>query len=80
MGFKSDFAQLFTTHLTAPQRNRFINAWGMTYRATINGQPNPQTKADYAVDQMIKALREKVATEESLAARNAVVVSEPPTL
>lgn len=87
MGFKSDLKGLFTTHLSAANRNKFIDAWGESWPSTIPdpnnpGQtiPNSQTKPDFAVDEMVRVLREKVTAYEDRQLRMAIVVPNSPVL
>lgn len=49
-----------TFTLTSPALAEVVDAFGESYQATIGGQPNPETKAQYARRQVIALLKSHV--------------------
>lgn len=59
--------------VAARVNNAFADAYG--YQATINGQPNPQTKAQFAKARVIDFIRAVVRGQESNVASEAARVT-----
>lgn len=67
-----------TITLSAAASNEVTDAFGAGYQATIDGQPNPETKAQYARRQIIAMLKRHVINyRERLAAAAAAQGVDP---
>jgi hypothetical protein len=82
MAFKADLKTAFTANFDSSTLQRVVNSFASAYgyQATINGQPNPQTKGDFAADQIIAYIKNIVQGEETKAAQAAVAPVVPPTI
>jgi hypothetical protein len=77
--FKADLLTAVQSNFLAADRARIANAFASAYgyQATINGQPNPQTKGDFAADQLVNYVKNIVLSEEAKAAVVAVPTPTP---
>jgi hypothetical protein len=77
--FKADLITAVTNNFAAGDRTRIANSFASAYgyQATINGSPNPQTKADFAADRVVDFIKNVVAGEENKANLAAVATPTP---
>ncbi len=80
MGFIADLKAALTANFNATQRNRIVDAYAneFGYQATIDGQPNPQSKTDFAVERMVSGIQGVVRNKEQKEAVAAVAL--PPVI
>lgn len=63
--------------LTGPALAEVIDVFGETYQATINGQPNPESKPEFARRQVIALLRNQVQVSRRVKAAAAADQTDP---
>jgi len=63
--------------LSNAAQTELVDTFGVNYQATINGNPNPESKAVFARKQMIALLKQHVLLYRKRQAAAAAGTSEP---
>jgi hypothetical protein len=79
VSFKAALITAVTNNFTAGDRQKIADAFAdmYGYQATVNGSPNPQTKADFAADRVVDYIKSVVNSRETGAAVRAIPTPTP---